>query len=455
MAKTKTEYVCQSCGHTSPKWMGKCPDCASWGTFQEEITSTAKKTRPTAPTTKKNKPQHLAEIAFEKEARLLSGIPELDRVLGGGFVPGSIILLGGDPGIGKSTLTLQACANLSEYQPLYVTGEESPSQIKYRAERLEIEAALDIRIYAETNLESISASITNSETSFVVIDSIQSVYTDRIESAPGSVSQVRECTAYLMQLAKVTGKTILIIGHITKEGAIAGPKILEHMVDTVLQFEGDQTHTYRILRSVKNRYGASGELGIFDMGSRGLAEVPNPSELFLSDNDGQEMSGISIVPIIEGSRPLLIEIQALVTDTNFSVPQRTVTGYDLKRLQIILAVLEKRLGATFSRSDVFVNIVGGLSIGDPAADLGLAVALYSSLRDSPVKAGIAIIGEIGLTGEIRSVANIDRRIAEAEKLGFHTILIPHKNHEKLSRDDWKITILSADRVSTAFSQLVI
>jgi DNA repair protein RadA/Sms len=455
MAKNKIEYVCQNCGSISPKWMGKCPDCSSWGTYQEEVAaSKAAKTRPLAKN--RNIPIPLSDISFDKEDRLTTNIVELDRVLGGGFIHGSIVLIGGDPGIGKSTLTLQASVNLAAHSPIYVTGEESPAQIKYRAERLGMhrQDVSSLKVFAETNLEAIAAVINREDTGFVVIDSIQSIYTDRIESAPGSVSQVRECTAYLMQLAKVSGITILIIGHITKEGAIAGPKILEHMVDTVLQFEGDRTHTYRILRSIKNRYGAAGELGIFDMTATGLEEVSNPSDLFLSDNGSEKTSGIAIVPIIEGSRPLLVEVQALVTDTNFSVPQRTVTGLDMKRLQIILAVLEKRLGAGLSRSDVFVNVVGGLSLSDPAADLGVASAIYSSFRDDIIESGTAIVGEIGLTGEVRPVSNIDRRIAEAEKLGFERIIIPQKNYDKLPTKTHTITIQPADRVSTAFALLI-
>jgi DNA repair protein RadA/Sms len=436
--------------------MGKCPECNTWGSFQEEQVSTAGKTRPQPAKSNRNKPLNLSEISFERESRLSTKIVEFDRVLGGGFVPGSIILVGGDPGIGKSTLTLQACVNMLGYNPLYITGEESPSQIKYRAERLDIAGDKNnsLKIYAETNLEAIASAINREDTGFIVIDSIQSIYTDRIESAPGSVSQVRECTAYLMQLAKVSGKTILIIGHITKEGAIAGPKILEHMVDTVLQFEGDRTHTYRILRSIKNRYGAAGELGIFDMTSKGLSEVNNPSDLFLSDSQSQATSGISIIPIIEGNRPILVEAQALVTDTNFSVPQRTVTGFDMKRLQIILAVLEKRLGATLSRCDVFVNIVGGISLTDPAADLGIASAVYSSFRDDVIKVGTAITGEIGLTGEVRPVTNIDRRISEAEKLGFSSLMLPQKNYDKLANKPKSIVLIPVDRVSTAFSKLL-
>ncbi|GAB5464795.1 MAG: DNA repair protein RadA [Candidatus Kapaibacteriales bacterium] len=451
MAKSKKAYVCTNCNHTTLKWSGRCQQCGEWGTLEEQIVESKHKSIPS-----KNarilKAKPLDEIEYDTQERLSSGIGELDRVLGGGFMPGSLVLIGGDPGIGKSTLTLQAASRMLEAKPLYITGEESESQIKYRADRLGIPTSEQKQLYilTETEIETIASTVNSIDTEFVIIDSIQSMHTDRVDSAPGTMTQIRESTSHLMQIAKSSGKTILVIGHITKDGTIAGPKLLEHMVDAVLQFEGDPNQGYRILRSLKNRYGATGELGIFDMTEKGLSEVKNPSEVFLSDNQLGDSSGVAIVPIIEGTRPLLIEVQSLVTDTNFAVPQRTVTGFDQKRLQIILAVLEKRLYTKLSTSDVFVNIVGGISLSDPAADLAVAAAVYGSLKESIIKEKTVLLGEIGLTGEIRSVSNIERRINEAYKLGFKNIVLPRKNYDRLSKKEKGLNFIPADRVSSAF-----
>jgi DNA repair protein RadA/Sms len=447
--KQKIYFECKECGYRSPKWLGKCPSCNSWDSFIEEMTSSADK-KLSLNKIQQAKVVKLKDIETDNNYRMVSGIGELDRTLGGGIVPGSLILVGGDPGIGKSTLLLQMCSQLSDRNPLYITGEESLRQIKVRADRLgSINSELDLM--SETNIELINAAIENSSAEVVVLDSIQSVYTERAESTPGSIIQVRECASLMMRTAKKTGKSILIIGHVTKDGAIAGPKILEHLVDTVLQFEGDKMYSYRILRALKNRYGSTNEIGIFEMKNSGMREVTNPSELFLAKRTCDE-SGIAIAAAMEGSRPLLMEVQALVTPSGYSVPQRISNGIDQRRLQMILSVLEKRLGMPFRQNDVFVNIAGGLYVDDPAADLALAVALVSSLRDMPVEHNSVFIGEIGLTGEIRQVSSIEQRINEAVKLGFDNIYAPNnpfKNASNLGGSRIKVI----ERISLALTEL--
>lgn len=447
-SKSKVVYICSSCQYQSAKWLGRCTSCGAWDSFIEEAVSTSSKMKlvrkQSAKITK------LSEISTEGEFRITTGIGELDRVLGGGIIPGSLVLIGGDPGIGKSTLTLQMCGNLAKHNPLYVTGEESLNQIKYRSKRLK-NISDDISLMAETNLEMIADAIKNTDCGVVIIDSIQSVYTEKIDATPGSIIQIRECTALLMQIAKQISKPIFIVGHVTKEGSIAGPKILEHMVDTVLQFEGDKTYSYRILRAIKNRYGSTNEIGVFEMAEDGLREVSNPSELFLVARQSTD-SGISIVASIEGTRPILLEIQALVTPTSFAVPQRTATGFDIRRLQMIIAVLEKRLGSKFRNYDVFVNVAGGVYLNDPSVDLGVATALVSSLKDIAIDPKTVLIGEIGLTGEVRSVSSIEQRIKEAEKLGFQTIMLPKLNMDKISIKS-KVRLVPVDRISLAFTQL--
>ncbi len=447
--KTKKIFVCSECGAKSPRWIGKCPECSSWNTYEEQIESKGK-TGAVSSLRSDSQICKLADVSTEENYRILSGIKELDRVLGGGIIPGSLVLAGGDPGIGKSTLMLQMCGGIKDFAPLYVTGEESLQQIKFRASRIK-GIDQDMLILAETNLEQIIYHINATDSRVIIIDSIQSVHSEKIEATPGSVVQIRECTSALMQVAKQSNKAIFIIGHVTKEGVIAGPKILEHMVDTVLQFEGEKTYSYRILRAIKNRFGSTNEIGIFDMSDAGLREVSNPSEIFLSSREGQE-AGTSIVAAMEGSRPLLLEVQALVTPTSYGVPQRTSNGYDLRRLQMVLAVLEKRLGAQFQKNDVFVNITGGISLSDTSVDLGVAAALISSLRDEAIDSLNVIIGEIGLTGEVRNVSNIERRISECEKLGFKSVMIPENSVSKLSKK-FDIKLLPTARISLALTTL--
>ncbi len=447
--KAKKIYVCSECGAKSPRWIGKCPECSSWNTYTEQIENKNKSTGSIAQTTS-SKIYKLGDVSTEENYRINTGIKELDRVLGGGIIPGSLVLAGGDPGIGKSTLMLQMCGGIQKFSPLYVTGEESLQQIKFRAGRIQ---GVDdnMLILSETNLEQIIYHIQASESRVVIVDSIQSIHSEKIEATPGSVVQIRECTSALMQVAKQSNKAIFIIGHVTKEGVIAGPKILEHMVDTVLQFEGEKTYSYRILRAIKNRFGSTNEIGIFDMSDAGLREVSNPSEVFLSSREVQE-PGTSIVAAMEGSRPLLLEVQALVTPTSYGVPQRTSNGYDSRRLQMVLAVLEKRLGAQFQKNDVFVNITGGVSLSDTSVDLGVAAALISSLRDEAIDSMNVIIGEIGLTGEVRNVSNIERRIGECEKLGFKSVMLPQNSVSKLSKK-FDIKLLPTARISLALSTL--
>jgi DNA repair protein RadA/Sms len=447
--KSKTVFTCQQCGAKSAKWLGKCPNCGAWDSYVEEVVSSGKLNIAKVPLGK-NKVVNLSQINTEGEFRLITRIKELDRVLGGGIIPGSIILVGGDPGIGKSTLMLQMCKGLKQFKPLYITGEESLQQIKYRSKRIS-GIPEDLSLLAETNIEQIEYAIKTSEANVIIVDSIQSVYSDKVESTPGSVTQVRECTALLIKIAKQTGKAIFIIGHVTKEGVIAGPKILEHMVDTVIQFEGEKTYSYRILRATKNRFGSTNEIGIFEMSDSGLKEVNNPSELFLAQRD-QNDSGIAIVAAIEGTRPILLEVQSLVTRTGYPVPQRTANGFDLRRLNMILAVLEKRIGEKFRQNDVFVNIAGGVYINDPAIDLGIAASLVSSIRNKTIDPKKILIGEVGLTGEVRAVSAVEQRIKEAEKLGFKKAFIPKNNYNKLS-GSFNIKLIPIERFSLLLSEL--
>ncbi len=444
--KTKTEFICRNCGYKSAKWQGRCPSCNEWDSFEE--TTVSPKSKMKLVPKQNSKPVPLSSIVTSNEYRLHTGITEFDRVLGGGIVPGSVILIGGDPGIGKSTLMLQICNDSDNYKPLYITGEESLEQIKHRSSRLNTISS-DLEILAETELETINSIIEYSDANVIIIDSIQSIYSSQVDSTPGSIVQVRECAARLMQTAKKLNKAIMIVGHVTKEGFIAGPKILEHMVDTVLQFEGEKTYSYRILRAIKNRYGSTNEIGVFDMQSKGLVEVRNPSELFLVHRTHNE-PGVAIVAAMEGTRPLLLEVQALVSSSGYSMPQRTVNGIELRRLQMIIAVLEKRVGIKFNSSDVFANVAGGISINDPAVDLGIATALVSSHRDEPVGNHTVIIGEIGLTGEVRQVANLEQRIAEAEKLGIRNAFVP-KSKNKLNFK--KINLRQVDRISLALADI--
>lgn len=448
--KKKTIYICKECGAKSPKWQGKCTNCGAWDSFYEEVIETETRSAIKVKSFTENRLIRLADISSDKEYRIRTKINELDRVLGGGIVPGSLVLIGGDPGIGKSTLMLQMCAGLGKYNPIYVSGEESLEQIKHRSGR--IDGIPDsLLLLAETNIETITSVVMNTEARVIIVDSIQSVYSERVDSTPGGFAQVRECTNLLMQLAKSSNKAIFIIGHVTKDGMIAGPKLLEHVVDTVLQFEGEKSYSYRILRSQKNRFGSTNEIGIFEMADSGLREVDNPSEVFLSHRDVTE-SGVAIIAAIEGSRPILLEVQALVSPTGYAVPQRISNGYDLRRLNMILAVLEKRLGENFRHHDVFVNVAGGVYLNDPSVDLGIAAALVSSLRDIPIDAKTVLVGEVGLTGEVRLVANIGQRITESQKLGFSQIVVPRL--KALPRQErGGIKIIQSDRISLALGEI--
>ena len=469
MAKTRSTYFCQSCGYESAKWLGKCPSCNQWNTFVEEIIEKVNQSVPvwkvgSTSTQRSNKPAAIHEIIFSEENRLITPDKELNRVLGGGIVRGSIVLIGGEPGIGKSTLMLQVALNLPGLKVLYVSGEESEQQIKMRAERLETalpkaQGGADTYILTETSTQNIFKQIEILQPDLVVIDSIQTLYSAHIESTPGSVSQVRECTAELLRFAKESGTPVFLIGHITKDGMIAGPKILEHMVDTVLQFEGDRHHAYRILRAVKNRFGSASELGIYEMQGSGLREVSNPSEILLSQRD-EPLSGITISAMLEGLRPMLIETQALVSVSAYGTPQRSATGFDTRRMNMLLAVLEKRCGFKLSAKDVFLNIAGGLRVEDPAIDLAVVVAIISSHEDMPVGSKICFAAEVGLSGEIRAVNRIEQRIAEAEKLGFEQIFISKYNlpgrRQVKTEPDWqkyKIEIKTVAKVEEVFNAL--
>jgi DNA repair protein RadA/Sms len=451
MAKATTKYVCQSCGYVSPRWTGKCANCNEWNTFVEEAPMPAKLARKSGGVASKLDPISLREVDSIDDVRFHSGVGEFDRVLGGGIVAGSVILLGGDPGIGKSTLMMQVALHLNHKVVLYVTGEESPKQVKMRAERLG-KISDNIQLLAETNLESITDVIERASPDLVIVDSIQTLYNPNLESAPGSVGQVRESTGMLTRVAKKKNIPIILIGHVTKEGAIAGPRVIEHMVDAVLQFEGERHYAYRILRGIKNRFGSTNEIGIFEMHDTGLREVLNPSEVFLSERT-YGASGAAIVATLEGTRPLLIEVQALVSTTSYGMPQRTATGFDGRRLSMLLAVLDKRVGVNTGMHDVFVNVAGGIRIDEPAADLGIAASIISSLRDIPVDSRTVAIGEIGLGGEIRTIAHCDKRIQEAAKLGFQTIVVPKSNAKKMKATN-SISIIGVETIQEAITQLL-
>ncbi|MBK0380262.1 DNA repair protein RadA [Mucilaginibacter segetis] len=473
MAKTKIAYFCQSCGFESPKWLGKCPSCQQWNTFVEEVLEKNNASVPNwkaspASSVRSNKPVQVADITFKEEHRLLTPDKEFNRVLGGGIVAGSLVLIGGEPGIGKSTLMLQLALNMPNIKVLYVSGEESDHQIKMRAERLTAderstgknqEGNKGCFILTETSTQNIFKQIEELQPDLVVIDSIQTLHSSHIESTPGSVSQVRECTAELLRFAKETATPVFLIGHITKDGMIAGPKILEHMVDTVLQFEGDRHHVYRILRTIKNRFGSASELGIYEMLGEGLREVSNPSEILLSQRD-EPLSGITISATLEGMRPMLIETQALVSASAYGTPQRTATGFDTKRMSMLLAVLEKRCGFRLGTQDVFLNITGGIRVEDPAIDLGLAAAIISSHEDIPIPAKTCFAGEIGLSGEIRAVNRVEQRIAEAQKLGFEQIFISKynmpsgtKDKKRLDLSRYNIDVKTVGRIEEVFGLL--
>ena len=437
MAKAKTIFFCKECGYESAKWMGQCPGCKEWNTFVEEPAAKTGGGRTAGRRISKTaaKPAYLAEISIEDHDRMPTGFQELDRVLGSGIVAGSLVLVGGDPGIGKSTLLLQVCKNLalSGKKVLYISGEESLKQIKIRANRIG-EMKGDLSFLCETNLDIIQGVIEGEHPDVVIIDSIQTMFREEISSAPGSVSQVRESTNLLMQTAKGLGIAVFIVGHVTKEGMVAGPRVLEHMVDTVLYFEGDRSDTYRILRAVKNRFGSTNEIGVFEMRESGLQEVSNPSEFLLSGRP-KDASGGAVACLMEGTRPILLEVQALVTATNFGMPRRTAAGTDYNRVNLLMAVLEKRCRYEMSRYDAYVNIAGGMRMNEPALDLAIVLALVSSLKDKPIDPKTVIFGEVGLSGEVRGVSMAEQRVNEAQKLGFETCILPRICLDKLKKTD--------------------
>lgn len=455
MAKGKnvTVYFCQSCGYESSKWMGQCPGCREWNTFVEETLEKkmAGKLKSVAGGNQDLKSYKLSEIDMQEKERMKTRFPELDRVLGGGIVPGSMILVGGDPGIGKSTLLLQVCRNLSDTMSvLYVSGEESLQQIKMRAERIGTFSD-QLQLLCETNLERISQVIERQKPSVVIIDSIQTMYNEEVSSAPGSVSQVRESTGRLMQIAKGMGVTVFIVGHVTKEGVVAGPRVLEHMVDTVLYFEGDRHAAYRILRGVKNRFGSTNEIGVFEMCEEGLREVENPSE-FMLNGKPVGASGSVVACSMEGTRPVLLEVQALVCHSNFGIPRRTAAGTDLNRVNLLMAVLEKRAGLSLSNCDAYVNIAGGIRMSEPAIDLGIVMALASSFRDRPIDEKTICFGEVGLSGEVRAVNMAQQRVSEARKLGFTACILPKVCVPGLT-DTKGIKIIGVENIQEAINRM--
>lgn len=447
MSKNRIKYVCSNCGYESLRWIGKCPSCESWNTFTEELIeekkSSIKKNVDTTRITKLNTSQ------IESEKRIITNIEEFDRVLGGGLMPGSIVLIGGDPGIGKSTLVMQAASKIND-DVLYVTGEESANQISLRAKRLNV-VNHKISLMTETDLDLILSAIENTKPKVVIVDSIQTTYKSDFDNAPGTITQIRECTVELMQLAKKSHCAIIIVGHVTKEGMIAGPKVLEHIVDTVLQFEGERSYSYRVLRAQKNRFGSTNEIGIFEMHDDGLHEVKNPSEIFLSERDKQT-TGSVVTASIEGTRPILLEVQALVTPSSFGNPQRVATGFDYRRLSILLAVLEKRANLRLSSQNVFLNIAGGIRIDEPAVDLAICSAIASNFSDKFAKNDTVVIGEVGLGGEVRSVNHIEKRIQEATKLGFKRVIIPSNNFKSIKTKS-SIEIIPVDNLHFALQKI--
>ena len=453
MARVKTTFFCQNCGAQSPKWMGKCPSCGQWNTYVEEVIQKEDKRIGgiRSPNSTPSRPEKIKEISWDTEKRIDLHDKELNRVLGGGLVQGSVVLLGGEPGIGKSTLMLQVALKVSDLKCLYITGEESKQQIRMRAERIGINNE-QCSILTETSTQNIFPFIEKSPPDLIIIDSIQTLTTQTIDASAGSVSQIRECTAEWQQYAKTTHIPVILIGHITKEGSIAGPKILEHMVDAVLQFEGDRNYGYRILRSMKNRFGSTSELGIYEMHDNGMREVSNPSEILLSPRD-EDVSGIAIAATIEGLRPMLIETQALVSTAAYGTPQRTTTGFDNRRLNMLLAVLEKRSGFRLGAKDVFLNIAGGIRVDDPAIDLAVVASVLSSNEDHPISGKSCFAGEVGLSGEIRPVSRIESRITEAEKMGFEQIFISHYNQQKISKKPSRLSIIPVKKVDNLWVKL--
>lgn len=450
MAKVRSKYVCQSCAYESPRWIGRCPNCGAWNSFVEELSQKVTARKAVKDTNIRAIP--LSEVDLTDDHRIPSSMSEFDRVLGGGVVLGSVVLLGGDPGVGKSTLMMQLACQLKDQIVLYVSGEESTKQIKLRAERLGLKTSDKLLLLTETSVDVVAEVVDRAAPDIMIVDSIQTMFRPELESSAGSVGQVRESTALFTRIAKSKSIPIFLIGHVTKEGAIAGPKVIEHMVDTVLQFEGERQYAYRILRALKNRFGSTNEIGVFEMRDNGLQEVKNPSEVFLSQRSFGT-SGSTVVASIEGTRPILIEVQALVTPTSYGVPQRNTTGFDYRRLSLLLAVLEKRAGVMLGQYDVFANIAGGVRIDEPAADLGIAISIISSLRDKPVDSQSVTVGEIGLNGEVRTVSQIEKRVQEAAKLGFQRIILPKNNTKGVQRDSG-IQIVGVERIEEAIETLL-
>ena len=456
MAKTKTQYICSNCGHVVPKWMGRCSQCGAWNTFEEAV-ETPRLSEKSVQTGRErgvyNKPRRLSEISSKQENRLTTKNEELDRVLGGGIVRGGVALLGGDPGIGKSTLLLQMTENVASqnYKVLYISGEESEQQIKMRADRMHIQSDCAFFL-SEINMTYIRQTVVKEKPNLVIIDSIQTMYNPEITSAPGSVTQIRENANALIQIAKKDGISMFFVGHVTKEGNLAGPRVLEHMVDTVLYFEGEKYHAYRMLRAVKNRFGSTNELGIFEMTDQGLLPVQNPSGTMLVSRP-QNTCGSVVVPIVEGTRPLLVELQGLVSSSDYANPRRMATGFDYNRMILLVAIMEKRMGLNMKQMDAYINIVGGIRIDEPAADLAVCCALYSSYHDFEIPRDMLIIGEVGLTGEVRNIQDVDKRLTEGKKLGFTRCILPKSNEKAIEKVGKTLTLYPVDNIAQAFHAL--
>jgi DNA repair protein RadA/Sms len=453
MAKIKTKYVCQECGYENSKWLGKCPECNKWNSFVEEIEDRSSKAKKEVFVIEKSgsRPLSINSIETIKEQRFSTCINELDRVLGGGVVKGSLVLVGGDPGIGKSTLLIQVSSNVanSGKKVLYISGEESASQIKMRAQRLGIQSD-SLYIFAENNLGIIEGYLETINPDLIIVDSIQTVFSPDIASAPGTVSQIKEGTSRFMKISKKMGISTFVVGHVTKEGSLAGPKLLEHMVDTVLYFEGERFNTYRLVRAVKNRFGSTNELGVFEMRELGLVELENPSKILIGERP-KDVSGSVVISTVEGTRPMLLELQALVSPTSFGIPKRTATGVDYNRVSLLMAVLEKRVGMQIQNQDVYINVVGGMKVNEPSVDLGIIMSIASSFRNIPIDEKLAITGEVGLTGEIRAVSFIEKRIAECKKLGFTKMVIPKSNYDAIKDNIKGIEIYPVDSVRQAIN----
>jgi DNA repair protein RadA/Sms len=452
MKPSKTVFSCQTCGYQTPKWMGKCPDCGEWHTLIEEIQAGRPAGSSRGLTTPHSDPVPIDTIEIENEMRLFSGMRELDRVLGGGLVPGSLVLIGGDPGIGKSTLMLQTlhAIAINRRKVLYVSGEESVRQMRLRSQRLETVSS-DLLVVSEIDLERILSMVESIRPEVLVVDSIQTMYSADLTSAPGSVSQVRESTTRLMLMAKKTGVPTFLVGHVTKDGAIAGPRLLEHMVDTVLYFEGDRNHVFRILRAVKNRFGSTNEIGVFEMKEKGLMEVPNPSAVFLSERPAKAPGSV-VTASMEGTRPILVELQALASSTSFGTPRRTILGLDQNRVALLVAVMEKKLGMHLLGHDLFMNVAGRVKVDEPAVDMGIISAIASSFLDRPIQDGSVVLGEVGLTGEVRAIGQVDNRVAEMKKMGFHRCLLPESNLKRLKKIE-DISLIGIKSISDAVESL--